>query len=120
MKIFLKYLLKPQYRKILILLFIRPQKFSYLAKRCHIDSNNVQETMATLVSADIAERLGDADGEIVYRIRPDVRQKVGSTVSRILISLIFVGVTGIVKAADKKLDERQAYRIYQFWNEQNV
>ncbi len=120
MKMFLKYLLKSQYRKILILLFIRPQKFSYLSKRCRVEANGLHETMAALVSSDLVEILSETDGEIVYRIRPDIRQKVGSTFSRVLISIIFLGVTSIVKATDKKLDERQAYRIYQFWNDQNA
>lgn len=111
MKSFFIYFIKKDFTLILLLLFISPCHYKKLLNKTKLDPSNLSIKLQILEEEKLIEALHYDQEESVYRIQPVVRQKIGGTLSKIGISIIFLLVSLIVNYIDKSFQKRLYHRL---------
>ena len=115
MKNFFLYFLNPNHRKILLKLFMHPATINILTEKSNLSENEVMQILQELEREHLVDHKIHSS-ELIYRIKPEIREKVGKTFSRIFISVLFAMGANALRLADNHYNKRQVKRFRDHWH----
>lgn len=111
MKNLILYLLKGEYRSILIALFLAPRSIDDLRSRTGLQDAALEAQLRTLMEAELIEPSPAAADTL--RFNPTLKDDLTDMLTKIGISLTFVLLTSALGFVDKKYRRAQGMRIYE-------